>query len=140
LRCACRYYGEGTQLGYLVNLFFITFVIFSFPSSWFIERFGLRAGVVLGAWFQAIGTALRCLGGSAFPQFELRAVVIGQAVASLGQAFFVNPPPQLAAAWFGTPLRRCLSPSAVARSATRALASDIHRYLARSQPILCLCR
>jgi hypothetical protein len=54
-------------------------------------------GVVVGAWLQAIGCLFRCL------QFKGDAItptvmaVIGQIIASLGQAFFVNPPPQVCA-------------------------------------------
>jgi fucose permease len=44
-----------------VTIFFITYCIFSFPSSRLIEKRGLRAAVVVGAWLQAIGTVLRCL-------------------------------------------------------------------------------
>ena len=79
-----------------------SYVIFSFPSSLFIERFGLRSGVVLGAWLQALGCYLRWYdrGGPTMDSGWVCWLRIGQLVASLGQAFFVNPPPMMAAQWY----------------------------------------
>ena len=95
------------SLSSLVTFFFLTYVVFSFPSSLFIERFGLRSGVVLGAWLQAIGSYLRWYdrGGPLMDTGPVCYLRMGQLVASLGQAFFVNPPPMMAAQWFGNDQR-----------------------------------
>ena len=95
------------SLSSLVSFFFLTYVLFSFPSSLFIERFGLRSGVVLGAWLQAIGSYLRWYdrGGPQMDTGVLCYLRLGQLIASLGQAFFVNPPPMMAAQWFGNDQR-----------------------------------
>ena len=83
------------------------YVVFSFPSSLFIERYGLRAGLILGAWLQALGCYLRWYdrGGPLLDTGWLCYLRLGQLVASLGQAFFVNPPPMMAAQWFGNDQR-----------------------------------
>jgi hypothetical protein len=63
----------------------------------FIERYGLRAGTVVGAWLQFAGALLRCLGGQWLPAFEC--VVVGQVrglIAHLTQpsaASSIPPPP-----------------------------------------------
>ena len=75
---AHRYYHGHSDVGHLIVIFFITFVVFAFPSSWIIERYGLRAGVVLGGWLQMIGAGLRCFGGQWMPSLEFHAVVLGQ--------------------------------------------------------------
>jgi len=121
--------GGGFGLASLVSCYFVTYVLFSFPSSWLIERWGLKAGVLVGGWLQTIGCALRVWatpnidgneGGSIWndadssgrsyhthstdsttPHGNLHLFMVGQMIASLGQAFFVNPPPLLAATWFG---------------------------------------
>ena len=49
------------SLSSLVSYFFITYTLFSFPSSLFINRFSLRSGVILGASLQALGTYMRLL-------------------------------------------------------------------------------
>lgn len=101
------------DLANLVSCYFLSYCIFSFPSSWFIERYGLKAGVLTGAWLQAVGCFVRVLAtptvvdptdGTSREDHEhgsLWMLLAGQAIASLGQAFFVNPPPLLAAIWFG---------------------------------------
>jgi MFS family permease len=40
---------KGLPLDLLITIFFVTYCIFAFPSSRFIERYGLRLGVVLGS-------------------------------------------------------------------------------------------
>jgi hypothetical protein len=54
-----------------------------------------------GAWLQALGCAIRCLDlqGGTIRGSATDMVLFGQVVASLGQAFFVNPPPLLASSW-----------------------------------------
>ena len=91
------------SLSSLVSYFFITYTLFSFPSSLFINRFSLRSGVILGASLQALGTYLRYYDRSDPNDGGwLCWLRVGQLVASLGQAFFVNPPPMMAAQWFGS--------------------------------------
>ena len=91
------------SLSSLVSYFFLTYTLFSFPSSLFINRFSLRSGVILGASLQALGTYLRYFDRSAPHEGGwLCWLRVGQLVASLGQAFFVNPPPMMAAQWFGS--------------------------------------
>ena len=91
------------SLSSLVSYFFITYTLFSFPSSLFINRFSLRSGVILGASLQALGTYLRYYDRSdPHSGGWLCWLRVGQLVASLGQAFFVNPPPMMAAQWFGS--------------------------------------
>lgn len=100
---------ETMDLSTLVSCFFITYCISSFPASWFVERYGLRAGVLVGAWLQAIGCAIRVIATPVVghpvddeaAHGNLSLLMFGQVVASLGQAFWVNPPPLLAAVWFG---------------------------------------
>jgi len=118
---ARRYYhgsdndDESTyDLSTLVTTYFLTYCIFSFPSSWFVERWGLKAGVLVGAWLQVTGCFIRVLATPLIhaqvdgeppiddqPHGDLWLLLIGQVIASLGQGFFVNPPPLLAAVWFG---------------------------------------
>ena len=96
-----------------MSCYFLSYCIFSFPTSWFIERYGLKAGVLSGAWLQVVGCFVRVLAtptvvdptdGTSREDHEhgsLWLLLAGQVIASLGQAFFVNPPPLLAAIWFG---------------------------------------
>ena len=97
-----RLYGTSFPLDMLITVFFIVYCITTFPASRFIEVMGLRNGVLLGAWLQAFGCGIRCLtiedGGSIG---KIYMVLTGQIIASMGQAFFLNPPPLFASTWFG---------------------------------------
>mmetsp|Transcript_14955 Transcript_14955/g.20958 ORF Transcript_14955/g.20958 Transcript_14955/m.20958 type:complete len:462 (-) Transcript_14955:39-1424(-) len=96
-----EYYGTDVNLGHLVAFFFLAYIIFSFPSSRFIDKYGLRAGILVGAWLQVVGNSIRCLGHRVISDAEFPCVLAGQLVASLAQPFFVNPPSLIAATWFG---------------------------------------
>eukprot|EP00823_Brevimastigomonas_motovehiculus_P003589 TRINITY_DN2215_c0_g1_i1.p1 TRINITY_DN2215_c0_g1~~TRINITY_DN2215_c0_g1_i1.p1 ORF type:complete len:627 (-),score=166.04 TRINITY_DN2215_c0_g1_i1:326-2206(-) len=96
-----KFYDSFMDLSYLIDLFFLTYVLASFPSSRYLQKHGLRAGLVLGCLFQSTGAVLRCLTLSGVEGSSFLMVMIGQAVASLGQAFVVNSPPMVAADFFG---------------------------------------
>lgn len=69
-----------------------------FPATWFLDRSGLRAAVLVGASGNAIGTAIKCF--SAMPdRFWL--TFIGQTISGMSQIFVLNIPARLGAVWFG---------------------------------------
>jgi FLVCR family MFS transporter 7 len=87
-----HFHGKVEHIGHLITDFFVTYVIFSFPSSWIIEKYGLRFGVLLGALVQALGCGIRAIPDGFFnTELHIPMVFAGQIVASLGQSFFVNP-------------------------------------------------
>ena len=99
------YFGPSFPLDWLISVFFITYVIMSFVSSRLVEEKGLRTGVLIGAWCQAVGCIIRCLNIQAPSSDLLRGsasgmVVAGQVIASFGSAFFINPPPLVASTWY----------------------------------------
>jgi len=108
-----EYYGTQVNLGHLVAFFFVAYIIFSFPSSRFVDQYGLRWGILLGAWLQVIGNFIRCLGHRVISDAEFPCVLMGQLIASLAQPFFVNPPPLIAATWFGVKERTLATTVAV---------------------------
>mmetsp|Transcript_38297 Transcript_38297/g.73661 ORF Transcript_38297/g.73661 Transcript_38297/m.73661 type:complete len:748 (-) Transcript_38297:221-2464(-) len=108
-----QYYGTQVNLGHLVAFFFVAYIIFSFPSSRFVDQYGLRWGILLGAWLQVIGNFVRCLGHRVISDAEFPCVLMGQLIASLAQPFFVNPPPLIAATWFGVKERTLATTVAV---------------------------
>lgn len=107
----------GLGMSTLVSCYFVSYIVLSFPCSWFIERYGFKAGVMCGAWLQAIGCFVRMLATPTIlinqandestpselfsPHGNLSLLLTGQVIISLGQSFFINPAPLLAATWFG---------------------------------------
>eukprot|EP00466_Bigelowiella_natans_P001206 jgi/Bigna1/76732/fgenesh1_pg.43_\ len=66
------------NLGHLVAFFFLAYIIFSFPSSRFVEKYGLRSGILVGAWLQVLGNSIRCLGHRVISDAEFPCVLAGQ--------------------------------------------------------------
>ena len=56
--------------------------------------------VVMGAWLNAVGAAIRII-GSFYSDNRFIVVMIGQTLAACAQPFLLNSPTKLAANWFG---------------------------------------
>ncbi|KAG7380583.1 Major facilitator super domain-containing protein 7 [Phytophthora pseudosyringae] len=67
------------------------------------DQKGLRYGVLLGGYLQALGTSLRYFAGFFGPTGEVYLTLVGQSLASM--PFIVNSPPLLSANWYPTSLR-----------------------------------
>ncbi len=93
---ATRFYGvSDLSIGILSMSFMIVFVIVSIPASWIIDKYGLRAGVGIGAAFTGIFGLLR---GFAGPDYNL--LLIAQVGIAVGQPFILNAITKLSARWF----------------------------------------
>ncbi|GAH05067.1 unnamed protein product, partial [marine sediment metagenome] len=73
----------------------ITYIPVSFIATWFINKFGFRMGVGLGAIINGVFGFLRALAG---PNYLL--VLLFQIMISLSQPFFLNSVSLLSANWF----------------------------------------
>lgn len=89
----------------LITVYFISYIPCSFIGSWLMDKKGLRYGVVLGAFLQALGASIRYLACFFAPAVEARLTLLGQVVASVAMPFMVNSPPVLSANWFPPSLR-----------------------------------
>ena len=68
------------------------------PSSYFLNRFGLRLTVIIGEMVNALGSCTRLL-GSGTNGFVL--VFVGSCFCGLSHASLLFLPPHIAAVWFG---------------------------------------
>ncbi|MHA2290254.1 MAG: MFS transporter [Promethearchaeota archaeon] len=93
---AAAYYGVGEfEILFLSTIFMIVYIPVSFFATWFINKFGFKAGVGLGAMLNGIFGFLRALAG---PDYVL--VVFLQIMISTSQPFFLNSVSLLTANWF----------------------------------------
>ncbi|GMF09727.1 unnamed protein product [Phytophthora lilii] len=69
------------------------------------DQKGLRYGVLLGGFLQALGTSLRYIACFLGPTWEVYVTLAGQVLASFAMPFMVNSPPLLSANWFPPSLR-----------------------------------
>ncbi|MHA1319010.1 MAG: MFS transporter [Promethearchaeota archaeon] len=93
---AATYYSVGEfEILFLSTIFMITYIPVSFIATWFINRFGIRMGVGLGALINGVFGFLRALAG---PNYVL--VLFFTIMISLSQPFFLNSVSLLSANWF----------------------------------------
>ncbi|TKR92355.1 hypothetical protein L596_007026 [Steinernema carpocapsae] len=79
-------------------IYMLTYTILVFPGSWFLDRFGLRISVLIGALGNCLGAWIKVL--STHPD-GFWITFIGQTIVGSSQVFILGIPPRLAAVWFG---------------------------------------
>ncbi|GAB9471754.1 Major facilitator superfamily [Globisporangium polare] len=90
----------------LITVYFISYIPCSFIGSWLMDKKGLRYGVLLGGFLQALGAFMRYFATfSNDAATEAQVTLLGQIVASVAMPFMVNSPPVLSANWFPPSLR-----------------------------------
>ncbi len=93
---AANYYNVGEfEILFLSTIFMIVYIPVSFFATWFINKFGFRIGVGLGAMINGVFGFLRVLAG---PNYLL--VLFIQIMISVSQPFFLNSVSLLSANWF----------------------------------------
>jgi len=93
---AAEYYKvSDIKIGLLSMIFMIVYIIISFPASWVIDTYGVRAGVGIGAVLTGVFGMLRGLYASDYTM-----VLISQIGIAIGQPFIMNAITALAARWF----------------------------------------
>ncbi|KUF87584.1 Para-nitrobenzyl esterase [Phytophthora nicotianae] len=91
--------------GELITVYFISYIPCSFVGSWIMDKKGLRYGVLLGGFLQALGAGLRYFSCVFDPVGEAYVTLLGQILASIAMPFMVNSPAVLSANWFPPQLR-----------------------------------
>uniref|UniRef100_A0A914DJK7 Choline/ethanolamine transporter FLVCR1 n=1 Tax=Acrobeloides nanus TaxID=290746 RepID=A0A914DJK7_9BILA len=79
-------------------IYMLTYMILIFPGSWFLDKFGLRISVLIGACGNCFGSWLKIL-STGPDKFWL--TFIAQTIVGSSQVFILGIPPRLAAVWFG---------------------------------------
>lgn len=89
----------------LITVYFVSYIPCSFMGSWFMDKKGLQAGVLLGGALQALGASIRYATCFFSVETEAHLTLLGQIIASVAMPFMVNSPPVLSANWFPPSLR-----------------------------------
>ena len=82
-------------INYLSMSYCLLFLPMNFPSTYILDRFGLRVGITLGIAITVVGLWLRCLINKSF-----LFVVVGQTLLGIGQPFMYNAPAKVTGNWF----------------------------------------
>ncbi|KAB0798371.1 hypothetical protein PPYR_09364 [Photinus pyralis] len=95
---ATKYYSISyTEVNWSFTVYLLAYVIFGFPATWILEKWGLRATVLLGMGATVIGSWIKV--GAISPESYWIAL-LGQTVIAIAQALIMPIPPELAAVWF----------------------------------------
>ncbi|HTP00709.1 MAG TPA: MFS transporter [Anaerolineales bacterium] len=89
------YHVSDLEIGLLSLSFMVVYIIISFPASWIIDTYGLRAGVGVGAALTGVFGIIRGLGGAHYGW-----VLMAQIGIAIGQPFLLNAVTTVAARWF----------------------------------------
>jgi sugar phosphate permease len=93
---ATQYYGvSDLKIGILSMCFMVVYLIVSIPASYFIDTYGIRAGVGVGVAFTGIFGLLRGLVPSSYTM-----ILVSQIGIAIGQPFILNAITKVAARWF----------------------------------------
>lgn len=93
---ARQHYNISTlQLDFLSMLYMIVFIVLSIPASYIIDTYGLKKGLLIGAWFTGIFGLVKAFGGNNFAL-----LIIGQTGLAIAQPFILNSLTKLGALWF----------------------------------------
>lgn len=93
---AMQFYGvSDLAIGLLSLSFLVVYIVISFPASWMIDTYGIRAGVGLGAALTGVFGLVRGLGGSHYGW-----VLAAQIGIAIGQPFVLNAVTAVVARWF----------------------------------------
>ncbi|KAI9359238.1 major facilitator superfamily domain-containing protein [Zopfochytrium polystomum] len=76
------------------------FVVFIFPATWLLDNKGLRPTLLVGAFGNVVGSALRAFSYFVPESGKLPTLYIGQMIAGISQPFLLNVPTKTAAVWF----------------------------------------
>ncbi|CAB3408684.1 unnamed protein product [Caenorhabditis bovis] len=79
-------------------IYMLTYIFFFIPAAWFLDKFGLRLSIFLGAAGNCIGAWIKLL--STHPD-SFWVTFVGQTIVGASQMFTLGIPPKLAAVWFG---------------------------------------
>ncbi|EDV19708.1 uncharacterized protein TRIADDRAFT_32990 [Trichoplax adhaerens] len=90
------------QVDFLSLTYMIAFLVIGLFSSWLIDTWGLRIGVLFSVYVTLIGAVIRILSGLSFvnKRYKYSVVMIGQTLGAIAQPFLLESPTKLAALWF----------------------------------------
>ena len=93
---AMQFYGvSDLAIGLLSLSFMVVYILVSFPAAWVIDKYGIRAGVGLGAILTGAFGLMRGLVGNNYAW-----VLVAQIGIAIGQPFVLNAITTVAARWF----------------------------------------
>ncbi|CAG8509784.1 326_t:CDS:2 [Diversispora eburnea] len=96
-----KYYSiTATHVNILSTVYMIIYPMILFPSIKFFDKYGIRNGIIFGAFLNTLGSLIRFLGSLSQTMSGYWMIFIGQSIAAIAQVFMLGIPPKLANIWF----------------------------------------
>ncbi|RHZ64068.1 hypothetical protein Glove_326g30 [Diversispora epigaea] len=96
-----KYYSiTATHVNILSTIYMIIYPMVLFPSIKFFDKYGIRNGIIFGAFLNTLGSLIRFLGSLSQTMAGYWIIFIGQSIAAIAQVFMLGIPPKLANIWF----------------------------------------
>ncbi len=93
---AAQYYGVGSmQISMFSTSYMIMYILFTFPASWVIDKFGFRHSLIIGCLITAVFGVFRVIFADHFG-----IVLVCQFMIAIGQPFLLNISTKVPANWF----------------------------------------
>lgn len=89
-----------SSINSLSSIYLLLYPILFIPSSKFFNTYGIKFGVIFGAFLNSLGALLRYLGSLKRSYIGFWILFLGQTIAALAQLFILCVPPKLANIWF----------------------------------------
>lgn len=89
---------KESAVDWLSMVYMLAYIPLILPTTWLIDRKGLRFALLIGGFLNATGAWIKCacLSPDRFP-----VLMFGQTVCAVAQLFVLGIPAPLAAVWFG---------------------------------------
>lgn len=93
-----EYYGVSqTAVNWTATIFLLMYIVFGFPATYVLEKWGLRVTATLGMGLTCLGSLIK-VGADSPDRFYV--TLLGQTVIALAQVLIMPISPKLAAVWF----------------------------------------
>ncbi|RIB02735.1 major facilitator superfamily domain-containing protein [Gigaspora rosea] len=89
-----------SSINSLSSIYLLLYPILFIPSIKFFNTYGIKFGVIFGAFLNSLGALLRFLGSLKRSYIGFWILFLGQTIAALAQLFMLCVPPKLANIWF----------------------------------------
>ena len=91
-------YQRRVTIDWLSMIYMLAYIPLIFPSTWLLDRKGLRIVGILATALNAAGAWIKC---AAVHEDRFAVLMTGQTVCAIAQIFILGIPARLAAVWFG---------------------------------------
>jgi len=91
-------YGKDVAIDWLSMIYMLSYIPLILPTSWLLDRTGLRVVAIIGTLLNALGAWIKC---AAVRSDLFTVLMFAQTICAVAQVFILGIPARLAAVWFG---------------------------------------